>query len=99
MMQTDVKSTHLNTTGTITANRSRLKGFSVAPGVSAGLTTISFRNGSTTGTILCQLDLPTNSNPNSFYVLVPGEGILFESGIYFSLDAGSSLGGVTAFYG
>ena len=98
-MQTDVKSTHLNATGTVTTNRARLKGFSLAPAVSSAVTTtISFRNGSTTGTILCQLDLPINSNPNSFYVLIPGEGVLFENGIYFTLDAGT-LGGCTAFYG
>lgn len=99
MMQTDVKSTHLNGSGTITGNRARLKGFSFAPAVSSAVTTvISFRNGSATGTILCQVDIPINSNPNTSYMAIPGEGILFENGIYFTLDAGT-LGGVTAFYG
>ena len=99
MMQTDVKSTHLNGSGSISANRARLKGFSLAPAVSSAVTTtVSFRDGGATGTVLCQIDLPINSNPNSFYVAVPGEGILFNTNIYFTLDAGT-LGGCTAFYG
>lgn len=99
MMQTDVKSTHLNGTGVIFAGRARLKGFSLAPAVSSAVTTtVSFRDGGATGPILCQIDLPINSNPNSFYMLVPGEGILFSTTLHFTLDAGT-LGGVTAFYG
>ena len=99
MMQTDVKSTHLNTTGAIFAGRARLKGFSLAPAVSSAVTTtVSFRDGGVSGTVLCQIDLPINSNPNSFYVVIPGEGILFGTNIHFTLDAGT-LGGVTAFYG
>ena len=99
MMQTDVKSTHLNTTGAVFAGRSRLKGFSLAPAVSSpALTTVSFRDGGATGTVLCQIDLPINSNPNTFYMAIPGEGILFSTSIHFTLDAGT-LGGVTAFYG
>lgn len=97
--QTDVKSTHLNASGVIAAGRNRLKGFSLAPAVSSLVTTVvSFRDGGATGAILCQVDLPINSNPNSFYVVIPGEGILFQNSIYFTLDAGT-LGGVTAFYG
>lgn len=99
MMQTDVKSNHLSASGVIAAGRNRLKGFSAAPGVSSAVTTvISFRDGGATGPILCQVDLPINSNPNSFYMVIPGEGILFQNNIYFTLDAGT-LAGVTAFYG
>lgn len=98
-MQTDVKSTHLNASGTIAASRARLKGFSLAPAISSPVTTVvSFRDGGATGPVLCQVDLPVNTNPNSFYMLVPGEGILFQTSIYFTLDAGT-LAGVTAFYG
>ena len=98
-MQTDVKSTHLNGAGTVSAGRARLKGFSFAPAVSSAVTTvISFRDGSATAQVLCQVDIPINSNPNTSYMAIPGEGILFPNGIYFTLDAGT-LGGVTAFYG
>lgn len=99
MMQTDVKSTHLNGSGSIFAGRARLKGFSLAPAVSSAVTTVvKFRDGGATGPVLCEIDLPVNSNPNSFYVIIPGEGILFSTSIYFTLDAGT-LGSVTAFYG
>lgn len=96
MMQTDVKSTHLSAAGSIYAARARLKGFSVAPSTAA--CTFEFRDGGATGTILCQIDLPANTNPNSFYNLIPGEGILFQTNIYLTISVGS-LTGITAYYG
>lgn len=97
MMQTDVKSTHLSAAGSIYNGRARLKGFSVAPAASTAAT-FEFRDGGSGGTILCQIDLPSNTNPNSFYIAVPGEGILFGSNIYLTLSVGS-VTGITAFYG
>ena len=97
MMQTDVSSTHLSAAGTISANRNRLKGFVVAPNVSTAAT-FEFRDGGSTGTILFQMDIPINSNPNSFYVAVPGEGVLFRTSIYLTFSAGS-VAGISAFYG
>lgn len=96
-MQYDVKSAHLSTAGSFYGSRVRLKGFSVAPAVSVAAT-FEFRDGSATGEILCQMDIPSNSNPNSFYVAIPHEGILFRTGIYLTLSVGS-VGGVTIFYG
>ena len=97
MMQTDVKSTHLSAAGSIFAGRSRLKGFVVAPAVSTAAT-FEFRDGGSTGTILFQMDIPSNSNPNSYYIGVPGEGMLFQTNIYLTLSTGS-VTGITAFYG
>lgn len=96
MMQTDVKSTHLNAAGSVWASRGRLKGLSICPAVSTACA-IQFRDGGATGTILCEVDVASNTNPNSFYLLVPGEGILFQTNIYMTLSA--SVAGVTAFYG
>lgn len=96
-MQTDVKSTHLSAAGSISSSRGRLKGFSVAPAVSTA-TTFEFRDGGSSGAVKCQIDVPSNTNPNSYYVLVPGEGILFETSIYLTISVGS-VGGITAFYG
>ena len=96
-MQYDVKSAHLSVAGTVWDSRGRLKGFSVAPAVSTACT-FEFRDGGATGKILCQIDLPTNSNPNSFYVTIPQEGILFETNIYLTFSVGS-VTGITAFYG
>ena len=96
-MQYDVKSAHRSTAGSFYGSRVRLKGFSVAPAVSTAAT-YEFRDGSATGEILCQMDIPSNSNPNSFYVAVPHEGILFQNGIYLTLSVGS-VTGITIFYG
>ena len=96
-MQYDVKSAHTSVAGSMYGSRVRLKGFSVAPAVSTAAT-YEFRDGSATGAILCQMDIPSNSNPNSFYVAIPHEGILFQNGIYLTLSVGSVVG-ITIFYG
>ena len=96
-MQTDVKSTHLSAAGSIYADRTRLKGFIVAPGISTAAT-FEFRDGGASGTILFQMDLPSNSNPNSFSMTIPGEGILFSTNIYLTFSVGSATG-ITVFYG
>jgi len=96
MMQTDVKSTHLNAAGSVTDARNRLKGFSICPATSTAAM-VQFRDGGATGPILCEVDVGSNTNPNSFYLLIPGEGILFQTSIYMTLSA--SVVSVTVFYG
>lgn len=96
MMQTDVKSTHLTAAGQIFNGRSRLKGFHICPAISTAAM-VQFRDGGATGPILCEIDVALNSNPNSFYVVIPGEGIVFSNTIHLTLTA--AVTGVTAFYG
>ena len=96
-MQTDVKSKHLSTAGSIYAARTRLKGFIVAPGTSTACT-FEFRDGGGSGPILFQMDVPSNANPNSLSITVPGEGILFLTNVHLTFSVGS-VAGVTAFYG
>ena len=96
-MQYDVKSAHTSAAGIMYGSRVRLKGFVVAPAVSTAAT-YEFRDGSATGPIMCQMDVPVNSNPNSFYVAIPHEGILFQNGIYLTFSVGS-VSGITIFYG
>ena len=94
-MQYDVKSTHLNASGSIYAARARVKGFSIcATASSAG--TLLLKDGGSSGTTLIEIDIPSNSNPNSFYVLVPGEGVLFGTNISATL---TNIASVTVFYG
>lgn len=94
-MQTDVKSTHLNASGSIFASRARVKGFSIcATASTAG--TMLLKDGGSGGTTRIEIDIPSNSNPNSFYVLVPGEGVLFSTNIYATL---TGIASVTVFYG
>jgi hypothetical protein len=44
------------------------------------------------------MDIPSLGTPNSFYVLVPGEGLLAQNGLYLTLSVGS-VTGITVFYG
>jgi len=95
-MQYDVKSAHLSAAGSFYGSRVRLKGFMVVPTASTAAT-VTFRDGSATGTTLCEIDIPSNTNPIPFYVAIPQEGILFQTGIYMALSA--AVVGVTIFYG
>jgi len=97
MMQTDVKSAHLSAAGSYYVGRTRLKGIVVSPRISTAVT-FEIRDGSATAAVLYTMDLAGNSNPNTFYVSVPGEGILASTGLYLTLSVGS-LTGITVFYG
>jgi hypothetical protein len=95
MQQTDVKSTHLNSSGSVFAGRARIKGIALcATASTAG--TLVLRDGGSGGITVVELDIPSNSNPNSFYMLVPGEGVLCATNIYASI---TGLASVTVFYG
>ena len=96
-MQTDVKSKHLSAAGSIYAARTRLKGFIVAPDISTTCT-FEFRDGGASGTVLLKMDVPSNANPNSLSITIPGEGILFLTNVHLTFSVGS-VAGVTAFYG
>ena len=92
-MQYDVKSAHIETTGTIVSGRVRLKGYQCLSGGTAG--DIIFRDGGASGTIRLQFNIPNNTN-NPFANLIPGEGILFTTDIHATLATGAK---VTVFYG
>lgn len=94
-MQTDVKSTHLNASGSIYAGRARIKGFIMVATASA-TGTLVLKDGGSSGTTMIEVDVPSNSNPNSFYVAVPGEGVLCMTNIYATI---TNLASVTVFYG
>jgi len=94
-MQTDVKSTHLNASGSIFGSRARIKGFVICASASLAGTLI-LKDGGSGGTTMIEVDIPSNSNPNSFYVLVPGEGVLCLTSIYATM---TNIASVTVFYG
>lgn len=97
MMQTDVQSAHLSTAGSYYAGRTRLKGMIITPKAST-VATFEIRNGSASGAVLFTMDIPSLGTPNSFYILVPGEGILASTGLYLTLSVGT-VTGITVFYG
>lgn len=94
-MSTDISSTHRNSSGTIYAGRMRVRGFSICATASqAG--TLLLKDGGATGTTLIEIDIPANSNPNSFYVAIPMEGVLFKTDVYATL---TNIASTTVFYG
>ena len=96
MMQTDVKSAHLSVAGTLFNGSTRLKGLIICPAVSTAAT-IQFKDGGSSGAVLLEIDVASNSNPNTYTFDIPGEGIKFSSTLYLALSA--AVTGVTVFYG
>ena len=73
----------------------RIKGF-VMCATAGAVGTLLLRDGGAGGTVVIEVDVPGNSNPNSFYMLVPGEGVLCRTNVYASI---TNLASVTVFYG
>jgi hypothetical protein len=91
---TNVFAVHEDATGTMYAGATNLAGYQLASGGVAG--EIVFRDGGSGGTTLIEIDIPSNSNPNSFYVAIPQEGVLFTTNVYATL---TNIASVTVFYG
>jgi hypothetical protein len=96
MMQTDVKSanaTGAQTNLALVSGRVRLKAVIITSGASAGKARFLDASG---GNILLELD--TGSNSNMTNVILPGEGILFPNGIWYTAVATAPTG-ITVCYG
>ena len=96
-MQTDVLSAHLSAAGSYYVGRTRLKGIVISPKASTAAT-FEIRNGGATANVIYTMDIASLGTPNTFYVLIPGEGILASTGLYLTLSTGS-VTGITVFYG
>jgi hypothetical protein len=92
-MQTDVKSAHVEATGTIISGRNRLKGYQCLSGGTAG--EVIFRDGGASGTVRLQFNLPA-ATIAPFSTLIPGEGILFTADIHVTVPGTAKI---TVFYG
>ena len=96
MMQTDVKSVHTSgaqTNQALVSGRARLKSVAITGGATAGAAKFLDASG---GNVLLELDTGANSNMTN--VILPGEGILFPNGIWYTAVATVPIG-VTVFYG
>jgi hypothetical protein len=95
-MQYDVKSVHTNGTQTnqaLISGRVRVKSVVITGGASAGMAKFLDASG---GNVLIELD--TGSNSNMTNVILPGEGVLFPNGVWYTSVATAPLG-ITVFYG
>ena len=91
-MQTDVKSAHLDATGTLVSGRTRLKGYQCISGGTAG--EIVYRDGGATGIERLRFNIGTGTQPIG--LAIPGEGILFTTDVHVTLPTSAK---VTVFYG
>jgi hypothetical protein len=94
MMQTDVKSTHIDASGVIYASTTRVKGYSISPGGTAGEVIFYDNASAASGTARLTLNVSTNQALDS--LAIPGEGIKFDNGVYVSMPANTHL---TVYYG
>ena len=93
-MQTDVKAAHLDASGVVFAGPTRVRGFSISPGGTAGEIEFYDNVSAASGTIRLTLNISTNQALDS--LAIPGEGIKFSNGVYVSLPANAHL---TVYYG
>jgi hypothetical protein len=96
MMQTDVKSVHTGGTQTnqaLIGYRVRVRSVAITGGAGAGSAKFLDASG---GNVLLELD--TGSNSNMTNVLIPGEGILFPNGVWYT-SASVAPTGITVCYG
>ena len=92
-MQYDVKSTHIEATGTLLSSRVRIKGFIATCGGTGG--DVVFRDNGASGTILLQFNIPVTA-AFAWSTLIPGEGIVFATDVHVTLPTSAKL---TVFYG
>lgn len=92
MMQTDVKATHVEATGTVVSGRTRVKAYQAISGGTAG--DIIYRDGGSSGVIRLQFNIGTGTQPIA--LPVPGEGILFNTDVHVTLPTSAKI---TTFYG
>jgi hypothetical protein len=89
----DVFASHLNASGQAFTGPSRIGGWQVKPGGTAG-SILFYDNTSATGTPVIEVDLTVNTAVIS--TLVPGTGIRFSDGCYVTLPASAAI---TIFHG
>ena len=93
-MQTDILSTHIDASGVISASPTRVKGYSIAPGGTAGEIIFYDNASAASGATPLIINISTNQALDS--LALPGQGIRFTKGVYVSLPANAHL---TVYYG
>jgi hypothetical protein len=94
MMQTDVKAAHIDASGVIFAGPTRVRGYQISPGGTAG--ELQFYDNATTNSGRIPMTLQITTATTMFSGVIPGEGVRFDNGVYVVLPLNASL---TVFYG
>ena len=90
-MQTDVMAGDVSSTGTVYAARTRVRGLLVSPSTSAG--SLVLKDGGSSGTTI--MTIPTVANGEPFSVIIPANGVLFETDVYATVSNATGI----VFYG
>lgn len=91
-MQTDVKSATAVADGTLVDARTRIKAMTITSSGTAG--SVILKDGGSGGTAKITINTPAVAE--IFNILIPAEGVLFETDVYIDL---TSVDSVTVFYG
>jgi hypothetical protein len=89
-IQYDVKAAERTTSGTAYADRTRVKGIVVSFATGG---TVELKDGGASGTSRFKYTAPAAAGTTN--ILIPGEGILFETDVYVTLTSATA----TVFYG
>lgn len=81
-MQYDVKNVHANASGSLLTGRFRVKGI-VITSTGAGAGSVLIKDGGSGGTTKIEVDVPSTAAFHN--VIIPGEGVLFETSVYAAL--------------
>lgn len=92
MMQTDVKAASNTASATFYAGPTRVRGIVVTTGSSAG--TLVVKDGGSSGTAKLTINTPAAAGIQN--VLIPGEGVRFDTDVYVAL---TNVTAATVFYG
>ena len=92
-VQTDVRSATRTDTGTLVAARSRVKAMTISC-TTAGVGSVVLKDGGAGGST--EISINTPAVAEIFNILIPAEGVLFETDVHATLTNVSS---VTVFYG
>lgn len=93
-MQYDVSSGYVDSATTVYGGPARVKGIYIYLGSGAG--TLELSDGAT-GSVKIKLATPATAAANPVYVLVPGEGVRFDTSIYAKTM--TNVAAITVFYG
>lgn len=91
-MQTDVKAASNTASATFYAGPTRVRGIVVTSGASAG--TLVVKDGGSSGTTKLTINTPAAAGIQN--VLIPGEGVRFDTNVYVAL---TNVTAATVFYG
>lgn len=91
-MQTDVRSATVTADGTAYAGRTRVKSLVVATAGTAG--SVVVKDGGASGTTKIAINTPASAGLHN--ILIPGQGVLFESDVYVDV---TNVPSVTVFFG